>query len=215
MKGLPESRVKRTVEGDLGIRYNAPTIHNFIGQDRFLSKLSAQFPSKLVQECHELLGQDARQYVEFLSCNVGHVPTTEVGLSLDIVLAESAVSMAVERHAGTVKHEFTVEGEVAVQRGKNLMPVENLIGTGGIFKYGLYPERVLQSALFSSQNPWSLKPKNPKAYMDQHYMLYGIGLLAQDFPDQALRIAKKYLQPTDLHSKNNFEPKERLEKEKE
>lgn len=208
MKGLPESRVKRTVEGDLGIRYNAPTIYDFVGGESFLSKLQSLLPSQLVQECYDLLGQDARQYIKYLSSHVGHVPSTEAGLSVDIVLAESAVGIAVERHTGTVKQEFTVEGEVTVQRGKNLMPTENLIGTGGIFKYGLHPERVLQSALFSPQNPWSLKPKAPKAYMDRRYMLYGIGLLAQDFPDQALRIAKKYLEPTDLHVDNDAELKE-------
>jgi uncharacterized protein (TIGR01319 family) len=36
VRGLPELRVKRTVEGDLGIRYNAPTIYDFIGGDVFL-----------------------------------------------------------------------------------------------------------------------------------------------------------------------------------
>jgi uncharacterized protein (TIGR01319 family) len=192
VKGLPESRVKRTVEGDLGIRYNAPTIYDLVGRERFLSKLQSLVPSI---DGHKW---DAG-YIKYLSDNVGHAPSTEVGLSIDVVLAESAVSIAVERHAGSIRQEFTVMGEVTVQHGKNLMPTENMIGTGGIFKYGLHPEKVLRSALFSPQNPWSLKPRAPKAYMDRSYMLYGIGLLAEDFPDQALRIAKKYLEPTDLH----------------
>ena len=89
-------------------------------------------------------------------------------------------------------------GEILVQYGKNLLEVENLIGTGGIFKYGLHPEKVLRAALFSSDKPWSLKPKNPKTYIDRNYMLYGIGLLAEHFPAQALRIAKKYLTQTEL-----------------
>ena len=193
VRGLPESRVKRTVEGDLGIRYNARTIYEFIGGDTFLSKLRALVPSMDGQE------PDMEQQIRYLSQNVGHVPTTEIGLSGDIVLAESAASIAVQRHAGTLRQEFSVIGEILVQHGKNLLETENLIGTGGIFKYGLHPERVLRSALFNPETPWSLKPKAPKAYLDQHYMLYGIGLLAEDFPDQALRIAKKYLQPAVIH----------------
>ena len=129
----------------------------------------------------------------YLSQNVGHVPATELGLSADIALAELAASIAVERHAGTVRQEFSVIGEVTVQQGKNLLGAGNVIGTGGIFKYGLRPERVLRSALFSPDKPWSLKPKAPKAYIDGDYMLYGIGLLAEHHPVNALRIAKKHL----------------------
>jgi hypothetical protein len=51
----------------------------------------------------------------------------------------------------------------------------------------------MSAGLFDAQKPWSLKPKAPKAYMDSDYILYGIGLLSQDFPAQAFRIAKKYL----------------------
>ena len=47
-------------------------------------------------------------------------------------------------------------------------------------------------------DPWSLKPKAPKAYIDSDYILYGVGLLSEDYPEQALRIAKKYLVQTEL-----------------
>jgi len=124
---------------------------------------------------------------------VGHVPSTELELDADIVLAESAASLAVDRHAGTVRQEFSVVGEVLVQRGKNLLDAQNVIGTGGIFRYGLHPDRVLRSALFSPETPWSLKPRAPKTFIDRDYMLYGIGLLAERHPVAALRIAKKYL----------------------
>jgi hypothetical protein len=93
-----------------------------------------------------------------------------------------------------------VVGEILVQHGKNLLGVENLIGTGGIFRYGLRPERVLRAALFSPDKPWSLKPRGPKTFIDSDYMLYGIGLLGEHFPVQALRIAKKYLRETELGS---------------
>ena len=209
VRGLPELRVKRTVEGDLGIRYNARTIYDFIGDNVFLTKLRRMFPPIDGAPCH------ASDQITYLSRNVNHVPSTQLGLNIDIVLAESAASIAVQRHAGILKQEFTIAGEVMVQNGKNLLPVENLIGTGGIFKYGLHPERVLKSALFDAEMPWSLKPKAPKAYMDRAYMLYGIGLMAEHFPSQALRIAKKYLTPTALlnetageesrhHRMNNF-----------
>ncbi len=194
LRGLPESRVKRTVEGDLGIRYNAPTIYGFVGKDAFLQRLRELYPA--VDE--QAFDPDA--HIDHLSRNVGHTPTEELELAADIVLARSAASIAVERHAGTVKQEFSVMGEILVQRGKNLLDAENVIGTGGIFRYGLHPETVLQAALFSPETPWSLKPRAPKTFIDRDYMLYGIGLLAANHPVQALRIAKKHLKPSEIDS---------------
>jgi uncharacterized protein (TIGR01319 family) len=188
LRGLPESRVKRTVEGDLGIRYNAQTIYGLVGRDTFLDRLRALRPSADDQDF------DADAHIEQLSKNVGYAPATELGLDADIVLAESAASIAVERHAGTIRQEFSVVGEILVQQGKNLLDARNVIGTGGIFRYGLRPERVLRSAIFSPATPWSLKPRAPETFVDKDYMLYGIGLLAEHRPVQALRNAKKYLE---------------------
>jgi uncharacterized protein (TIGR01319 family) len=192
LRGLPESRVKRTVEGDLGIRYNAPTIYDLVGRDTFLSRLRELYPA-LDQQ-----GFDSDAHIEFLSSNIGHAPVSEIELDADVVLAQSAGSIAVERHAGTVRQEFSVVGEILVQQGKNLLEAQNVIGTGGIFRYGLHPERVLRSALFDPRTPWSLKPRAPKTFVDSEYMLYGIGLLAERHPAQALRIAKKHLKQTEL-----------------
>ena len=187
VRGLPEPRVKGTVEGDLGIRYNAPTIYAHTGRDAFFSRLRTLDPS--VDE-H---GFDPEGYVRRLSGDVGYVPAGRLEADVDIVLAQSAAAIASERHAGTLRYEFSVVGEIAVQHGKNLLPAENVIGTGGIFRYGVHPEAVLRSALFSVDAPWSLRPKDPRLFIDSDYMLYGIGLLAEDFPTRVLRIAKKYL----------------------
>jgi uncharacterized protein (TIGR01319 family) len=192
VRGLPESRVKRTVEGDLGIRYNAPTIYQHISRDTFFSRLRDISPDEDPRTF------DPAAYVEYLAHNVGHVPSTDLERGVDVVLAQAAATIAAQRHAGTLRHEFSVVGEIAVQHGKNLLPTENVIGTGGIFRYGVRPERVLRAAVFSPDEPWSLRPRHPRAFTDTRYMLYGTGLLAEDFPEAALRIAKRYLEPAPL-----------------
>lgn len=194
MRGLPETRTKRTVEGDLGIRYNAPTILGHVGAARLLGRLRAVLPGASI-EVDEL-----EERVHALSADVGHVPRNEVDDAIDRVLAECAVAFAVERHAGTLKQEFTLAGDVKVQVGKDLTQVPNLIGTGGIFKYGRWPGRVLASALYDAAVPWSLKPMKPAAWLDREYLLYGIGLLAEHSPAKALRIAKKYLERVELEA---------------
>lgn len=192
VRGLPEPRVKRTVEGDLGIRYNAPTIYGLIGDGPCRATLSSIHQSSLSTSL------DLAKHVCALSANVGYVPSSSLEYDLDVMLAELATGVAMQRHAGVLREEYSVVGAIKVQSGKNLLEVENLIGTGGIFKYGRQPERILRAARFVPDTPWSLMPRAPRGYVDSEYFLYGIGLLAEHFPTQALRIAKKYLRPTQL-----------------
>jgi hypothetical protein len=71
------------------------------------------------------------------------------------------------------------------------------------------PEKVLQSALYNPQCPWSLKPTSPQGWLDADYLMYAVGLLSQDYPNEALIIAKEHLEPLNLElpdtSKVDFE----------
>lgn len=194
VRGLPESRIKRTVEGDLGIRYNAPTIYELMGDEQSQVRLRA------IRGQPDAGSFDLKEHAAALSSNVGYVPMTALESDVDILFAEYATSIAMQRHAGTLREEYTPVGKIRVQNGKNLLDVENLIGTGGIFKYGRQPERVLRAARFSLDSPWSLKPQAARAFLDYEYILYGIGLLAEHFPIKALRIAKKYMRPVSIDS---------------
>jgi uncharacterized protein (TIGR01319 family) len=187
IRGLPEQKLKRTVEGDLGIRYNAHTIYALVGDETLEARMNDLMPSGSVGK------KDIKQYISKISDTAEYIPSSEVECNLDVVLAESAAAAAAERHAGTVRQEYSVSGEITVQYGKNLLDIKNVVGTGGIFKYGRHPGRILDAVIFDERKPWSLKPKTPRTYIDRDYILYGIGLLSQDFPAQALRIAKKYL----------------------
>lgn len=190
VRGLPESRVSRTVEGDLGIRYNARTIYDFVGAEKL--KLLAEGIASLPNHC----APDV--YTHKVSECVEHVPQDMQESIMDAALAKAAVDIAVDRHAGNIKTEYTAIGEINVQYGKNLFEVRNILGTGGIFRYGINPEKVLAAALFSKQKPWSLKPRLPKMYLDACYLLYAMGLLSQEHPDSALRIMKKHIKPISI-----------------
>jgi len=189
MRGLPESRVKRTVEGDLGIRWNAHTICELAGEERLRDILQG-LDSITAEEAEQV---DFKAYTNHLYTNVEHVPQNDLEYELDITLAKSAVHTAVSRHAGTVHSEASINGEITIQRGKNLLHTTTLLATGGIFKYGKQPGRVLQSALFDPKEPWSLRPMSPNVLIDKSYIMYGIGLMAVEHPDIAIRMAKRYL----------------------
>jgi uncharacterized protein (TIGR01319 family) len=184
VKGLPEPYAKRTVEGDLGIRYNAATIVEMLGVEKVLQHAPGTV------DCS---GWDLAKSAGHRSGNVGFIPVNEQDFLIDLCLASSAVEVAVERHAGTIREMCSPYGIEEVQYGKDLTDIRSLIGTGGIFAYNPFPEKVLESALFRQSNPLSLKPKAPDLYIDRNYMLYGIGLLSESDPEIALRIAGKYL----------------------
>jgi len=184
MKGLPEPYAKRTVEGDLGIRYNAATILEMLGEQKVLEHVSG------TADCSKW---DLAEATGYRSRNVGFVPTEEQDYLIDLCLARSAVEVAVERHAGYIKEVCSPYGIEEVQYGKDLTGIKTLIGTGGIFAYNILPRKVLEAALFNNKHPLSLKPVSPVFYIDRKYILYGIGLLSETEPEIAFRIARKYL----------------------
>ena len=182
LRGLPEPYAKRTVEGDLGIRYNATTILDTIGKRAVLAHAG-------LEDC----AVEVEAAVRHRTVRTEMVPEDEVGQALDVGLARAATEMAVRRHAGFLEPVYTPCGRVDIQHGKDLTGVQQLIGTGGIFAWGNAPRRVLESALYDERDPLSLRPMHPKMYVDSPYILYAIGLLADLAPCKALRIAKRYL----------------------
>lgn len=182
LRGIPEPYAKRTVEGDLGIRYNASTIVEAVGRKAVLAHAGL-----------EEIAVELETAVQVRIARTEMVPEDEAGLALDVGLARAATEVAVRRHAGFLESAYTPCGRVDIQHGKDLTEVQSLIGTGGIFAWGSAPRRVLEAALYDGQDPLSLRPRQPRMYVDAPYILYAIGLLASVAPGKALRIAKRHL----------------------
>ena len=187
-RGLPELYLKRTVEGDLGVRINAVTIVERIGSDAICNFANGLYPGKLE-------AADVRAYVERVSADPNHVPQDQQEAALDAALARAAIKIAIQRHAGTVKEVYTGAGLALVQYGKDLGAVSTVIGVGGVIAYGEHAEFALQGVVSTADLPVSLAPDKPNFLIDRSYLLYGIGLLAEEFPDAAFNIANKLLSP--------------------
>ncbi|MBI3968497.1 MAG: glutamate mutase L [Chloroflexi bacterium] len=185
-KGLPEPEAKRTVEGDLGIRYNAPHIVELAGEARVRRAIAAALGEIAVGDLISRAG--------YLSQHVETVPETAEDIAVDVGLARTAVEIAVERHAGVLEQYYLPGGRPAyMQYGKDLTAVSHVVATGGVFAYGHAPEKMLAGALYDESSPLSLRPKHPQFHVDGQYILYAIGLLADVAPTVALRIAKRHL----------------------
>ena len=94
---------------------------------------------------------------------------------------------------GRLREHYLPTGFCYIQDGKDLTQVKHLIGTGGIFKHSPQPEHVLSAGLFDEGKPFELKPIAPQLHMDQHYVIWAMGLLAQKHPEIAQDILQRVL----------------------
>ncbi len=180
-KGLPEPYAKRTVEGDIGMRYSIQGIVDAKGIER-ISELSG------------LSGEEAMELIDDLKNNTDKLPNGNKELeALDFALASCAVDEALTRHAGTISETYTMMGQTFVQEGKNLTKVKQIVVTGGSLIHAKRTEEIATHALYSTANPTSLKPKSAEIWIDKTYILAAMGLLSTYHPKAALRIMKKEL----------------------
>ncbi len=190
LRGLPEPYAKRTVEGDLGIRFNAAHILESAGDD-VARHAAARAPA---QSCDATSSAtDLQSHVRGLGSHVQTLPADDAAHRIDTALARTAVEIAVARHAGYVEHVHMPDGTVAMQVGKDLRSVGAVIGTGGILAHGRDPRYVLEGVRWSGLQPLSLRPRAPRLWMDSLYVFYATGLLAQARPDVALRLQRASL----------------------
>ena len=181
-KGLPEPYSKRTVEGDIGMRYSIHGIVEAAGIGR-VAQLSGLTP------------QRAEQLINYLSENTETLPGDDQELRrLDYALASLAVETAVMRHAGTMEETYTMMGQTFVQSGKDLSNVKQIIMTGGSIIHNPDAAKIATHALYSPMHPASLRPQQADVWVDRKYILAAMGLLSVHYPAAALRIMKKELE---------------------
>jgi uncharacterized protein (TIGR01319 family) len=180
-RGIPEPRVKRTVEGDLGLRVSATSLWRAIGDRWEDARMDAA-------TCQARLAS----YTD----KTDQIPNDEQGTAFDAWLAAHAVALAVERHAGSLEEIATPAGRFWTQRGKDLTAFSIVIGTGGIFHAHTGPLAILQAALaeMGSREPTRLVPRNARVCVDHDYVLWASGLLAATHQEAAKQLAWRSVQ---------------------
>ncbi len=181
-RGLPEPYSKRTVEGDIGMRYS---IHGIVAEAgvRRIAQLSGLSESRV------------QELVDYLGKNTETLPGDDEELEkLDFALASMAIEIAVARHAGTMEETYTMMGQTFVQSGKDLTRVKKIIVTGGSLIHTKRTAEIAAHALLSPQDPMSLRPRRAEILVDRKYILAAMGLLSIHYPQTALRIMKKELE---------------------
>jgi uncharacterized protein (TIGR01319 family) len=183
-KGLPEPRVKRTVEGDLGMRHSAASVVEAVGMEQFASR-SGMPP-------HEVEAMLAH-----LERNVEALPETPAQRAFDRALLVAAIEIAVRRHAGTLETVYTALGPARVQHGKDLSNVQIVVATGGAPIHLGERDALVEAVRADPSDPGSLRPRAPRLFLDRDYVLFAIGLLAAVEPRVACALARRSITPAD------------------
>lgn len=179
-RGLEEPFAKRTVEGDLGMRYSALAVKEAAGK-------------RLVREFIDTDKYDVDKEFQMRFDNTSFVPDDKDEKEFDLGMARICAFLSMGRHAGIVEMLYSPMGNVYSQEGKDLTEIKYLIGTGGVIINNEKPRDILESCLFTETEPNSLRPEDPKMMIDKDYILSSMGLLAMFDEDKAVRMLKKYL----------------------
>jgi uncharacterized protein (TIGR01319 family) len=161
--------VSRTVEGDLGMRWSAPSTAE-----------AAERPD---------LAAAARKR----QADPGYLPHDDGEADLDEQLAQAAVGLALRRHAGRSRVVVSPEGRVIERSGKDLRDVDLLVCSGGIFRHGRpgVSGRVLAGSIGPDlRGGWQL-PLRARVVTDQQSVLAAVGLLFEAYPGTAYRLAQR------------------------
>jgi len=171
----PEPFNRRTVEGDLGLYVNAHHLIEQIGEAKLKNELGIDVAA--VMEAYE------------------PIPQTPEQLKLTTWLCLEAGLIAIDRHAGKLRHYYTPQGRATAAEGKDLSQIRTLIGTGGALTRLPERERILRSLADCNAGNAMLYPK-PGAIriaFDERYVMASLGVLAKTRPGAAKALLKNML----------------------
>jgi uncharacterized protein (TIGR01319 family) len=167
---LPQPLAARTVEADLGMRWNAPGIVEAAVEERLIDADRAA---------------DLAVAAERRAADPSFLPEGEVERELDRALARIAIAIALRRHAGVRRLTLQSEGTVLTHEGRDLSETAVLIGTGGVLQNMEGAELEASLELAGRGREERLLPRRARAGVDRRGILATAGLLDQVDPAAA------------------------------
>lgn len=183
----------RTVEGDLGVRWNAPGI------------VAAAHAERLIDpaEADQLAAAADRRAAE-----PGFLATTPADHAIDTRLVSLATAVALRRHARPERTSLRSTTPARRPMGKDLRDVRVVIGSGGVLRHtpAGHARTLLTAALADHSGGWLL-PRRAAVLIDTRYVLAAAGLLADSHPGAAARLLNRYLIGADDVTGRNVRPR--------
>lgn len=177
-EGMLEPELKRTVEGDIGMRESAGSLVDQLGWDKLLLD-SPEFRDMPALE---------RAIKDRLEDST-YIPQDSRQEKLDRNLAAFAMDTAVKRHVGRIRK---LASHTYHQTGKDMRVFESVIATGGILVHSPYRDQLLAHC-FNQEECQDLRPYGPNIWIDNDYILSALGVIAPIYPELAQKLMNQHL----------------------
>jgi len=155
----------RTVEGDLGVRWNAVSVVEAAARERIP------------------VGVALHRYAAAVVADPAHLPADDDETALDLQLATVASLVAVRRHGrpGAPGASPRPLGDVGL-----------VLGSGGVLRHATAEQgvRVLAAVTGDHAGGWRV-PRSARTGVDVAYLLFAVGLLADEHPEVARSLARR------------------------
>ena len=154
----------RTVEGDLGVRWNAVEVVEAAARERIP------------------VASGLHRYATTVARDPAHLPSSDEEMTLDLHLATIAALVAVRRHGrpGAPGQSPRPLGDVGV-----------VLGSGGVLRHANANRgmRVPAAVAGDHAGGWRV-PRAVRTGVDVAYLLFAVGLLAEESPELAETLAR-------------------------
>ncbi len=182
MMTSPEPKAKRTVEGDLGLYINAHNLVDRLGTDALNKELGID--TDAVMKAYK------------------PIPETETQFRLTERLCLEAGLVALDRHAGKLRHLYTPQGRRTIAEGKDLTAIRWIVGTGGALTRLPHHESILRTIADCNKNRMQLLPTpgTAKVLFDNDYIMASVGVLSKEDPESALRLLKESIRWNEIRN---------------
>ncbi|MDO4670161.1 MAG: glutamate mutase L [Aerococcus sp.] len=176
-EGLPEPVLKRTVEGDLGMRESAKSVVAQYPEETLLAELGTGWDEA------SLFKQ-----IAWRKKNHQALPQTAADRKLEELLALKATDIALNRHLGQLTKR---DSETWVQTGKDASHFQAVVATGGALLHAVSPRQLYRCVC--RETAAGTRPKHPALFLDKDYLLAAAGILSQYQPAVAERLLLGHL----------------------
>ncbi|MDR2182745.1 MAG: glutamate mutase L [Clostridiales bacterium] len=182
INGITEPFAKRTVEGDVGMRYSLGALYDLILEGN---------ADAFYQE-YGISRDDVSKWLEICAADPGILPMGEYEKYSDVdsAFAAEALRISAARHAGFNEKVYTPAGEMHSQSGKDLTQARYVIGSGGAVINAPNPRAIMANTAYAPRDGNALKPLRPTMLLDVQNCLAAMGLLSRFHPRAALQIMK-------------------------
>ncbi|MGM0595662.1 MAG: glutamate mutase L [Myxococcota bacterium] len=187
LRGVEEPELKRSVEGDLGLRISSDSLLEIIAENPAGANINSD---KTMAELEN--------WVELLQEQPQLLPDNSKQEEFDRILARTCIHHSITRHGGKIRSSWTPQGQVWLQEGKDLRQIPKVVFTGGYAAAN--PDIDLYKTAFSNRNPGNpekikLIPRKPQSFADVDYIWPLLGNLAEIYPEQTAQLAVSSCRP--------------------